>query len=508
VRLSLVATLAPLALMLIPAAPASAGRLVATGHDADFHCTGMAQCHFVEVATRYVRGGAPDPNRPVLVLDRDDFDFVVALDNAFGAGAVPRTVLDPRSPEFAAEPLTTDRYSAILIASDMNCGGCDLNEPDSTPDSDAINARANDIAAFFNAGGGIYANSGATHGDGDASNGADNYYSFLPISAGGQPVTGPFCLTDIGAGLGLEDPSGCPDPSRHRGSNDDINCCATHNSFTSPPAGSALRSAETDVGPDGTLGSPDDVVETLVAEGVASGGGIVAPLDPNADNDGDGVINAQDACPTQFARTADGCPLPPLILGSTMNVAVVRGQVSYALPASAASRGQARASARRFLPLTRDTQIPVGSFLNTKRGTVRLTNARNTAGATQSGQFSDGVFQVRQSRRRSARGLTQLRLSGGNFRRRCRTRRTRRSQAQAALTRRQIRRLRSSSSGSYSTYGRYSSATIRGTVWDTIDRCDGTLTRVRRGRVRVRDFRRKRTVTVRAGRSYLARAPG
>jgi hypothetical protein len=37
------------------------------------------------------------------------------------------------------------------------------------------------------------------------------------------------------------------------------------------------------------------------------------------------------------------------------------------------------------------------------------------------------------------------------------------------------------------------------------DRCDGTLTAVKRGRVAVRDFRRKRTVVVRAGKSYLAR---
>ena len=47
---------------------------------------------------------------------------------------------------------------------------------------------------------------------------------------------------------------------------------------------------------------------------------------------------------------------------------------------------------------------------------------------------------------------------------------------------------------------------MRGTVWETIDRCDGTLTKVRRGRVAVRDFRRKKTVIVRAGKSYLAQA--
>ena len=47
---------------------------------------------------------------------------------------------------------------------------------------------------------------------------------------------------------------------------------------------------------------------------------------------------------------------------------------------------------------------------------------------------------------------------------------------------------------------------MRGTIWLTQERCDGTLTYVRRGVVSVRDNRAKRTVTVRAGRSYLARA--
>jgi hypothetical protein len=48
---------------------------------------------------------------------------------------------------------------------------------------------------------------------------------------------------------------------------------------------------------------------------------------------------------------------------------------------------------------------------------------------------------------------------------------------------------------------------VRGTRWVVIDRCDGTLTRVVRGVVAVRDFRRKTTVLVRAGHQYLARAP-
>ena len=60
--------------------------------------------------------------------------------------------------------------------------------------------------------------------------------------------------------------------------------------------------------------------------------------------------------------------------------------------------------------------------------------------------------------------------------------------------------------GKFRTTGRYSSATVRGTIWLTQDQCNGTLTRVRRGVVSVRDFKRKKTVNVKAGHSYLARA--
>jgi hypothetical protein len=47
---------------------------------------------------------------------------------------------------------------------------------------------------------------------------------------------------------------------------------------------------------------------------------------------------------------------------------------------------------------------------------------------------------------------------------------------------------------------------VRGTIWLTQDRCDGTLTTVKRGTVSVRDLKRRRTVSVKAGHSYLARA--
>ena len=203
-------------------------------------------------------------------------------------------------------------------------------------------------------------------------------------------------------------------------------------------------------------------------------------------------------------------PLPPPVLGLRVNVQLVRGRVLIAVPRGTASGATARASQKglKFVPLTGARQIPVRSFLDTRKGTVRLVTATPSAG-TQAGQFSRGLFQVLQSRRRAAKGLTELRLKGSTFRR-CRIAAPRRALARSSarrLRRTVRRRLRGNARGRFRTRGRYSSATVRGTVWTTADRCDGTLTTVSSGRVAVRDLRRRRTVILRKGKRYLARAP-
>ncbi len=195
------------------------------------------------------------------------------------------------------------------------------------------------------------------------------------------------------------------------------------------------------------------------------------------------------------------------VLGRTVNVRAVSGRVTIGVRGGGSG---ARASQKgvRFVPLTQARSIPVGSFINTRRGKIRLTSARDTKGATQTGDFSAGLFQVLQSRSRRAKGLTELRLKGSSFRR-CTARRSgKRAQAAARrrLSKRAIRRLRSKATGRFRTRGRHSSATVRGTSWTTTDRCDGTLTKVTRGRVAVRDFKRKRTISLRRGKSYLAKA--
>ena len=96
--------------------------------------------------------------------------------------------------------------------------------------------------------------------------------------------------------------------------------------------------------------------------------------------------------------------------------------------------------------------------------------------------------------------------TGGSFRR-CRAQSSGLlATAARRASRRTIRRLRVKAKGRYRTRGRNSAATVRGTDWTIADRCEGTLTTVRRGTVKVRDFGRHKTVIVGAGQSYLAKA--
>ena len=193
-------------------------------------------------------------------------------------------------------------------------------------------------------------------------------------------------------------------------------------------------------------------------------------------------------------------------------MAPVAGNVLVALPGGAAAARGARASQKglKFVALREARQVPVGSFLDTRKGTVRLRSASTAAGKTQTGDFARGLFQVLQSGKRSQKGLTDLVLKGGSFSKsRCIVGNgSRVVSSKRRLRKRTVRRLRSNGTGRFRTRGRYSSATVRGTVWDTTDRCDGTLTKVTRGSVAVRDFRRRKTIVVRAGKRTKGRGGG
>jgi hypothetical protein len=75
----------------------------------------------------------------------------------------------------------------------------------------------------------------------------------------------------------------------------------------------------------------------------------------------------------------------------------------------------------------------------------------------------------------------------------------------AAVSSKTLQLLHASAHGKFRTTGRYSAATVRGTVWTVSDRCDGTLTHDITDSVAVSDFVRHKTIVLHAGQSYLAR---
>ena len=169
-----------------------------------------------------------------------------------------------------------------------------------------------------------------------------------------------------------------------------------------------------------------------------------------------------------------------------------------------------------FVPLKGAANVPMGAQLDTRAGRVAVTSAHDTSGSTpQTADFYDGIFAVKQSTPKTKPKkpkllITDLVLKGEPPRSECAPIKG----ASAAAAKKKKKRgaksvlggLWGNGKGKFRTDGKYSSATVRGTIWLTQDRCDGTLTTVKRGTVSVRDFKRRKTVSVKAGHSYLARA--
>jgi hypothetical protein len=192
--------------------------------------------------------------------------------------------------------------------------------------------------------------------------------------------------------------------------------------------------------------------------------------------------------------------LVPPTPGSTVNAVPTKGKVLVKLP-PAIGAGAGKASG--FVPLeSLGRQIPVGSTLDTSRGTVRLFSATNNSGGTQSGDFSKGLFNISQGRKNP---LTTLSMTGGGLSACGKLPPGGSPKALATSAKRKRRSLFTTAHGHFSVRGRNSAATVRGTSFTVTDTCKGTLTQVKTGTVSVRDFWLRKTRRVKAGRSYLAR---
>jgi hypothetical protein len=199
--------------------------------------------------------------------------------------------------------------------------------------------------------------------------------------------------------------------------------------------------------------------------------------------------------PDQTFTTPTGPAPPPPALGKSENVDPVSGHVFVLI-------------AGKLVPLTQERNLPSGTTIDARRGSLELTAASTKAHQHLTGVFGGAIFKVTQSR--ANQGLTTLSLVEGAFKgaptyASCRAGRATDPAGHAALSSRVLQSLRSRASGRFRTRGRYAAGTVRGTAWTTTDRCDGTLIAVQLHSVLVTDLVKHITVLVRAGHHYLAR---
>jgi hypothetical protein len=186
---------------------------------------------------------------------------------------------------------------------------------------------------------------------------------------------------------------------------------------------------------------------------------------------------------------------PPIVPLALTGIVPVNGQSVALVPESGRVLVK-RPGQKKFVPLKEGQTIPVGSVVDTTAGRAVLTSI-NAAEEEQSALFYGGRFLVAQQ---EGSGLVVLRLRGDDPS--C----AGSSSRQASSSGGGGKRLWGSGHGNFRTEGSYGSATVRGTVWFTEDRCNGTFFEVRRGLVAVRDFAAGRTVMVPAGSSYFAKS--
>ncbi len=180
--------------------------------------------------------------------------------------------------------------------------------------------------------------------------------------------------------------------------------------------------------------------------------------------------------------------VPPPVIGKTVVAGPKRGEVRVKVPGH-----------EDFDPLAARASIPVGSVVDATHGAVAVRSALDTAGGNQTGTFFGGRFQVLQS---PTAGVVRIKLRG---RLSCGGARGTISTTPRKRRRKRRRVWGTDSGGLFQTLGLDSVTTVRGTRWLTEDRCGGTLTRVVRGSVVVRERRTGRRFVLHAGDRHLAR---
>ena len=198
--------------------------------------------------------------------------------------------------------------------------------------------------------------------------------------------------------------------------------------------------------------------------------------------------------PAPAQAPAPGAVAPPVFQQSA-DLEPVAGTVLVRLPGT-----------RTFVPLSSALQAPIGTEVDVTAGEVGLSTV-DAAGTGFHARFSEGRFKLA---KQLANGVTRLVLSGGDFRTCGKATRSlssadRKKKPKRPRSSKRVRHLWGSGKGKFETRGRYVAATVHGTTWLTQDRCDASVVRVKEGVVAVRDLVRRKTVSVAAGQSYVAR---
>jgi hypothetical protein len=220
--------------------------------------------------------------------------------------------------------------------------------------------------------------------------------------------------------------------------------------------------------------------------------------------------------PNESFKTLEDPPPPAPVLGKSVNVSPVSGTVFIKPPPGKSLGGAADKAAlskgQGFVPLTEARQIPTGSEIDALHGSLSVVSNTGKIGKTQTATLTGGIFKLSQDRSGISKGLTNFNLVESAFKGApsytlCKPKKSADEATVAALSSKTLQLLKVSGHGKFKTTGRYSSATVRGTIYTVADQCNGTLTHVIRDTVLVDDFVRHTTHLLHAGQSYLAKKP-
>ncbi|HEY6889465.1 MAG TPA: Ig-like domain-containing protein [Solirubrobacter sp.] len=191
------------------------------------------------------------------------------------------------------------------------------------------------------------------------------------------------------------------------------------------------------------------------------------------------IVAIPEPAPTPVAvEVAPPAPTPQA--GATVVVRASAGTILVRRPGTT-----------EFAAISRSTAIPLGSEVDARKGRVVLTAEPAEGKPFARATFYAGLFVVGQ-----AGGYVELTLSEALAP--CKKK-------APAAGKPKSRKLWGDGKGKFRIKGVAGSATTGSGTWLVEDSCDGTLTRASQGVVSVRDTARRRTVLLRAGRSYLAK---